>query len=103
MDEELNVLIVSNKKSPVKNRIEIEKFSENSSVIWIMSSGPSLAVADPSFPDRKQDVDHRELNSYMEKHEVREILAGMIAYLVENRSEDHLQGAIDFLNQYKKA
>lgn len=55
------------------------------------------------FPDRKQDLDHRSLDKYMEEHKVRDILAEMIAYLVEHRSEDHIQGCIDFLDQYKKA
>jgi hypothetical protein len=68
-----------------------------------MTSGPALAIADPKFPERKQDVDHRELNEYMEQKGVRDILAAMIAYLVEHRSEDHLQGAIDFLSEYKKS
>ena len=55
------------------------------------------------FPDRKQDLDHRELDKYMEEHKVRDVLAQMIAHLVEHRCEDHIQGAIDFLEQYKKA
>ena len=53
------------------------------------------------FPDRKQDLDHRELDKYMADKKIRLILTDMIAYLVEKRSEDHLQGAIDFLSQYK--
>lgn len=28
---------------------------------------------EPKFPDRKQDLDHRELEKYMEEHKVREI------------------------------
>jgi hypothetical protein len=61
------------------------------------------AGAPPPIPDRRQDLDHRELQEYMEKHRVRDILTEMIAYLVEHRSADHLQGALDFLNQYKPA
>ena len=53
------------------------------------------------FPDRKQDLDHRELEKYMKEKKIRVILTDMIAYLVENRCEDHLQGAIDFLSNYK--
>lgn len=56
----------------------------------------------PQFPDRKQDLDHREVDKYMEDHKVRDVLAEMIAYLVEHRCDDHIQGAIDFLDQYKK-
>lgn len=56
----------------------------------------------PAFPDRKQELDHRDVDKYMDSHNVRDILAEMIAYLVEHRSEDHIQGAIDFLEQYKK-
>ena len=55
------------------------------------------------FPDRKQDLDHRELDKYMEQHKVRDVLAEMIAFLVERRSDDHIQGAIDFFEQYKTA
>lgn len=53
------------------------------------------------FPDRKQDLDHRELDQYMEEHKIRKILTEMIAHLVENRCEDHIQGSIDFLSSYK--
>ena len=56
----------------------------------------------PYFPDRKQDLDHRELEQYMEEHKVRDILAEMIAHLVENRSEDPIQGALDFIENYNK-
>jgi hypothetical protein len=65
-------------------------------------SGPSPGDAAP-FPDRKQDLDHRGLNAYMEQHKVRDILWEMIAYLVEQRSEDHIQGALDFLEQYHRS
>ena len=54
------------------------------------------------FPDRKQELDHRDVDKYMEGHKVRDVLAEMIAYLVEHRSEDHVQGAIDFFEQYKR-
>ena len=57
--------------------------------------------AEEKFPDRKQDLDHRELDKYMQEKKIRLILTDMIAYLVENRCEDHLQGAIDFLSNYK--
>jgi hypothetical protein len=62
-------------------------------------SAPRAGDAAP-FPDRKQDLDHRGLNGYMEKNRIRDILAELIAYLVEHRSEDHIQGALDFLEQY---
>ena len=51
---------------------------------------------DEKFPDRKQDLDHRELYYYMQEKKIRHILTDMIAYLVVHRYEDHLQGAIDF-------
>jgi hypothetical protein len=63
-------------------------------------SEAEAAPAPPAFPDRRQDLDHRDLQQYMEQKRVREILTEMIVYLVENRSLDHIQGAIDFLNQY---
>jgi hypothetical protein len=66
-----------------------------------MSAGQPGDVA--HFPDRKQDLDHRELNAYMEKNKIRDILAEMIAYLVEHRSEDHIQGALDFLDAYTRS
>ena len=53
------------------------------------------------FPDRKQDLDHRELDKYMQEKKIRIILTDMIAYLVEQRCDDTLQGAIDFLSEYK--
>ena len=53
------------------------------------------------FPSRRQELDHRELNKYMEDHKIRELFTQMIAYLVENRCEDHVQGALDFLHKYK--
>lgn len=53
------------------------------------------------FPDRKQDLDHRELQAYMEKHHIRQMFAQMIAYLVEKRSEDTLVGALEFLDKYQ--
>lgn len=56
---------------------------------------------EPKFPDRKQDLDHRELEKYMEEHKVREILTEIMAYLVENRCDDPIQGSIDFLKEYK--
>ena len=49
------------------------------------------------FPDRKQDLDHRELDKYMKEKEVRPLFVEMISYLVENRCEDVIQGSIDFL------
>jgi hypothetical protein len=52
------------------------------------------------FPERKQDLDHRELDQYMKDKKVRTILTDMIAYLVENRCEDQLDGAIKFLSEY---
>ena len=33
----------------------------------------------PAFPDRKQELDHRDVDKYMESHNVRDILAEMIA------------------------
>jgi hypothetical protein len=71
-----------------------------------MTTGEATAetVAEtPAFPDRKQDLDHRALEKYMEEHKIRSILAEMIAYLVERRADDHIQGAIDFLEQYSGA
>jgi hypothetical protein len=55
------------------------------------------------FPDRKQDLYHLGLNAYMEQHKVRDILFEMIPYLVEQRSEDHIQGALDFLDQHQRS
>ena len=53
------------------------------------------------FPERRQDLDHRDLQKYMDNHKIKLMLTQMISYLVEKRSEDHLQGAIDFLKTYK--
>lgn len=55
-----------------------------------------------NFPDRKQDLNHRALDKYMQEHEIRKIFTEMLAYLVEKRSEDTLQGCLDFLQGYKK-
>ena len=66
-----------------------------------MDFQPEQPVDEQKFPDRKQDLDHRELDDYMRKHHVRELFSSMIAYLVENRSEDTLQGALEFLDQYQ--
>ena len=49
------------------------------------------------FPDRKQDLDHRDIQKYMDQHQIRSLLTEMISYLVENRPTDHIQGSIDFL------
>lgn len=51
--------------------------------------------------ERKQDLDHRELQEYMEQHNIRGLFSEMLAYLVENQCEDHLQGMISFLETKK--
>jgi hypothetical protein len=62
------------------------------------------AAAQPQkIPDRRADLDHRELDDYMKEKGVRSILTEMICYLVERRSEDHITGALQFLNEYKTA
>ena len=65
-----------------------------------MTETPRENVQEEKFPDRKQDLDHRELDKYMQEKKIRLILTDMIAYLAEKRCEDHLQGAIDFLSSY---
>ena len=66
-----------------------------------MDFQPEQSTEEQKFPDRKQDLDHRELDNYMKKHHIRELFSSMLAYLVENRSEDTLAGAIAFLDQYQ--
>ena len=64
------------------------------------STSQNKPEQETKFPDRKQDLDHRDLDEYMRKHNVRQILTQMIAHCVEKRSEDPLQGAIEFLEDY---
>lgn len=65
------------------------------------ASQASKVEEEAQFPDRKQDLDHRELEKYMEDHKIRDILTEMMAHLVENRCEDPIQGCIDFIESYK--
>jgi hypothetical protein len=64
---------------------------------------PAESAATPKFPDRRADLDHRDLNEYMETKKVRSILTEMICYLVEQRADDHIDGAIRFFDQYRAA
>lgn len=52
------------------------------------------------FPDRKQELDHRELEKYMEEKNVRKLFCDMLAFLVEKRCSDTLEGIIEFLKDY---
>ena len=52
------------------------------------------------FPDRKQDLDHRELENYMQEKGVRKLFCDMLAFLVEQRPDDTLEGMLKFLNEH---